>query len=165
MDPVFAHLCLAEIYLNFVISPYSAFISICAHAQNNEKFEASNTQDPSWGQPQLSILCLVSALILSKRPFCNWYATMLFIFLCAFGGGRERSCCLQCPPGIVLKGCVPRHRMTIMERRVVVPGGWRKGAVWWGKATVQQMQSFQFEKIRKFWRWMLIIVAQQGKCT
>ena len=124
MDPVFAHLCLAEIYLNFIISPYSAFISICAHAQNNEKFEASNTQDPSWGQPQLSILCLVSALILSKRPFCNRYATMLFIFLCAFGGSSERSCCLQCPPSIVLKGCVPRHRVTVMERRVVVPGGW-----------------------------------------
>ena len=47
MDPTFAHLCLAEIYLNCIISTYSAFISICAHAQNNEKFEASNTQDPN----------------------------------------------------------------------------------------------------------------------
>ena len=58
----------------------------------------------------------------------------------------------------------PAGKFTETESRRVAASHWDGG--WEGRGSFYLMSiEFQFRKMKKFWRWMVVMVVQQCECT
>lgn len=79
------------------------------------------------------------------------------IMLSAISQTQKDKCCVIVP----MRGPHGRGSFIEMESRREVTKGWREGRI---ERSCLMSIGFQFEMVKKFWKWVVVLVAQYGAC-